>query len=204
MDHFIFQPIDENTCMAVSYDGRDETVVIPPVYNGMKVVMLYCGLFSGHSEIRKVLLPPGLQYIESEAFKDCPGLTSLRLPNTLEYIGHYAFTGSGLEIMEIPGSIPDIGPYAFKDCTSLTAVIIRKGVKKIQAFAFEGCTSLVVAAVPSDIEISHDAFNGCIMLNTDLKKKFVSTCNCPACTGAKKIQKPKKDLVRDYVQGRKK
>ena len=150
MDYFIFEPLDEKTCMAVSYSGSDENVVIPHTYHGMKVVMLYCGLFSGHSEIKHVVLPPDLKYIETEVFKDCQNLKNLRLPDTLEYIGQYAFTGSGLEIIEIPGSVTDIGPSTFKECAFLSAVIIRKGVKKIQAFAFEGCSSLVVAVVPSD------------------------------------------------------
>ena len=190
MEHFIFQPVDEDNCMAVSYDGRNKAVIIPHTYKGMKVVKLCDGLFAGHSEITGILLPPELKYIGSKVFSGCISLKNLRLPKNLEYAGEYAFAGSGLEIIEIPGSITEISSYAFKDCMSLNFAVIRKGVKKIKSFAFDGCSALALVAVPSDTEISHDAFNNCSMLNPDLTKQFTSTCKCPACTGALKIRKP--------------
>ena len=200
MNHFTFKPIDENTCMAVFYDGSNEAVAIPPSSDGMTVVMLSDGLFSGHPEIRQILLPPELKYIGSQVFDGCIELKSLHLTDSLEYMAQYAFTGSGLEIIEIPGSITSIAPYTFKDCPNLNTVVVRKGVEKIHSFAFEGCSNLELVAVPSDTEISHDAFAGCSKLNPNLSRKLISSCRCPACTGAVKIKKPQKDLVGDYLR----
>ena len=36
----------------------------------------------------------------------------------------YAFCGTGLTNVTIPGSVTSIGDFAFLDCTSLTAIIV--------------------------------------------------------------------------------
>lgn len=200
MVKFTFQPIDETTCAAVSFSGHDEAVRVPAVYEGMDVVMLSDGLFAGHDEIRHILLPKSLKYIGSRVFDGCRKLKSLRLPDGIEAAAGYAFSGSGLEIIEIPGSLGSIIPYTFADCKTLNTVVVRKGVSVIHACAFEGCENLELVAVPSDTEISHEAFKGCIKLNPNLTRKLVASCQCPACTGAAKLKKPAKDPVKDFLR----
>lgn len=201
MANFIYQQIAEDACAVTAYTGRDTAVIIPDTYEGMAVVMLSDELFAGHAEISRILLPKTLKYIGSRVFDGCDGLKSLRLPEGLENLAQFAFSGSGLEIIEIPGSIKSIVPFTFKDCSHLNTAVVRIGVKKIYAQAFEGCENLELVAVPSDTEISHEAFTGCVKLNPELSRKLISTCKCPVCTGAApKITFPAKDRVKDFLK----
>ena len=55
--------------------------------------------------------------IDYQAFKDCTGLKSVGIPNTVTSIGNYAFQGcTGLSFITIPNSIKSIGEYAFYKC----------------------------------------------------------------------------------------
>ena len=61
--------------------------------------------------------------IGKKAFRDCPGLTSITIPNSVTSIGSYAFNGcSGLTSITIPNSVTDIGDYAISGCTGLTSI----------------------------------------------------------------------------------
>lgn len=193
MAKFTYQQITEDGCAVIAYSGNDEAVIIPDTFEGMAVIMLFDDLFAGHAEISRIQLPEGLMYIGSRVFDGCDSLKSLRLPESLENLAQYAFTGSSIEIIEIPGNVTSIIPFTFKNCPCLNTVIIRKGVKKIYSRAFEDCENLELVAVPSDTEISHDAFTGCVKMNPELTRKLISTCKCPACTGtAAKITYPGK------------
>ncbi len=65
----------------------------------------------------------GLRRIGMNAFRNCISLSSINIPETLEYIGNQAFRGcSGMKKLLIPESVKAIYPFAFADCTSLEQV----------------------------------------------------------------------------------
>ena len=62
--------------------------------------------------------------INSDAFKDCTGLTMMTLPNNLTSIGSDAFKNcTGLTKVTLPNSLTDIGYSQFDGCTGITEVI---------------------------------------------------------------------------------
>ena len=66
-------------------------------------------------------------------------VTDLVIPNGVESINSYAFTGSGLTSVTIGDSVTSIGNGAFSYCYSLTSVTIGKNVSSIGYGAFRNC-----------------------------------------------------------------
>ncbi|MBQ7910297.1 MAG: leucine-rich repeat domain-containing protein, partial [Clostridia bacterium] len=61
--------------------------------------------------------------IGNYAFRNCTGLTSITVPDSVTSIDNYAFYGcTGLTSITIPESVTSIGNYAFYNCSALTDV----------------------------------------------------------------------------------
>ena len=88
-------------------------------------------------------VPDGVTALGPYAFRDCVGLTEVRLP----------------------GSVNAIGRYAFRSCTGLAAIAIPEGVTKLPDHAFYECRGLVTVRIPASVtEIGNDAFGNCSAL----------------------------------------
>ncbi len=87
--------------------------------------------------------------IGSYAFRNCSGLTSVVIGDSVTSIGASAFSNcSGLTSVTIPDSVTSIGNYAFSNCSGLTSVVIGDGVTSIGSSAFRGCSSLTEMTLP--------------------------------------------------------
>ena len=89
---------------------------------------MYFGVFEG-SSITSVDLPSTLKRMEYNAFKDCRDLTEIKLPESLEYIGHACFAASGLETIRFPNGLRVVGCLAFKDCEQLRNAELNEGLE---------------------------------------------------------------------------
>ena len=70
-----------------------------------------------------LVIPEGVKYICSYAFRGCSGLTSVTIPNSVTSIGYDAFYDcSNLTSVTIPDSVTSIGSNAFEGCTGLTRI----------------------------------------------------------------------------------
>ncbi len=65
---------------------------------------------------RHSVVPKGVTSIDNEAFRLCPSLKSIEIPNSVTSIGKEAFWNCGLESIEIPNSVTYIGNEAFSHC----------------------------------------------------------------------------------------
>ena len=74
----------------------------------------------------------GTRFIGEEAFSGCSAITSV---------------GDVGSSVEFPNSLEYIGRYAFKDCTSLASVTISNTIDTIINSAFTGCTSLETVTI---------------------------------------------------------
>ena len=102
--------------------------------------------------------------IDSYAFKDCRGLTSLTLPAGITEIGNRAFWYcSGLTSLTLPAGITEIGESAFSDCWGLTSLTLPAGITEIGDYAFWGCWGLTSLNLSDGIitSIGSYAFHGC-------------------------------------------
>ncbi len=119
-------------------------------------------LGSGHLEntaipswtIGPIVIPSTLggypvTYIDAFAFRDCSGMTSVTIPNSVRSIGGYAFQHcSGLTSLVIPDNVTEICYAAFIGCSGLTNVTIPDSVTNIERYVFMGCSSLKTMYVP--------------------------------------------------------
>ena len=100
-------------------------------------------LFIGDEEIKDLIIPNSVKYIGPYAFQGCDGLTSVTIPNSVKCIWEYAFSGcNGLTSVTIPNSVKYIWDSAFSKCSALTTITIGSGVETIGSYAFGKCPEL--------------------------------------------------------------
>lgn len=98
-------------------------------------------------------------------FSNEPGLTSVILPSTLEYVGSYAFYGcTGLVSVNFNNELQEIHEGAFQNCSSLTSVTIPDTVTAVGAKAFFGCSSLSNLTLNANATIANQEFQDCTNL----------------------------------------
>ncbi len=95
--------------------------------------------------------------IGANAFRDCSGLTSVTIPNSVSSIWDYAFANcSGLTSVTIPNSVTSIGSSAFEGCSGLTSVTIPNSVTSIWDYAFSRCSGLTSVTIPNSVTSIRD------------------------------------------------
>ena len=93
------------------------------------------------SSLKNVVITGGTS-IGAMTFKDCAGLTSISIPDSVTSIGVMAFKNcTGLTSITIPDSVTSLGDDAFYGCTGLTSITIPDSVTSIGSYAFGGWTS---------------------------------------------------------------
>ena len=184
---FVFAVYEDYT-EVTGYSGASETVTVPEFYDNTKIMSIGKSAFEGNSSLKHVILSanvvnidtsafsrcknlesidmPGVRSISPSAFKDS-GLRSAELPDVLENLGRYSFSGTSLEIITLPGSIVRSGDDVFSGCTSLKSVTFNDGFSEISSRMFSGCTALNEVVISSGVKAIGDyAFAYC----TGLKK----------------------------------
>src|SRR5574344_927328 len=111
------------------------------------VIKLGSGTYTGVITIPSSVIYNSVTYsvtsIGESAFAECPGLTSITIPNSVTTIGESAFADCfGLTSITIPNSVTTIGNSAFNSCTGLTSITIPNSVTSIGILAFSSCESL--------------------------------------------------------------
>lgn len=95
-------------------------------------------------QVKTCVIGNNVTSIGDNAFRDCTGLTEIKIPNSVITIGSHAFyCCSGLTKVIIPNSVTSIENGAFGYCTGLTEVTIPNSVTSIKDCLFENCSSLI-------------------------------------------------------------
>jgi hypothetical protein len=122
----------------------------------------------GEVEIPSTIADLPVRTIGFQAFYDRPGLTGVRIPDSVTTIGEYAFLAcTGLTKVSIGNGVTSIKRGAFTNCWALENVTIPGSVTSLEREAFYNCRSLSNITIPSSITtIESETFIGCIGLES--------------------------------------
>lgn len=113
----------------------------------------------GNDPQGKIVIPEGYTDIGFGAFRRCTGITSVKLPNSIEGIDTTAFTDcTGLTSIIFGDNLIWIGESAFLRCSGLTSIDIPDSVKTIGRYAFSDCTNLKNVNLPETTKVMDYAF----------------------------------------------
>ena len=113
--------------------------------------------YSGSVAIPSEVIYDGAAYrvasIGNKAFRNCSGLASITIPESVTSIEDEAFYGcSGLTSITIPESVTSIGEKSFAYCSSLVSIVIPNSVAKIGLEAFAYCSGLTsIIMIPESL-----------------------------------------------------
>lgn len=126
------------------------------------------GMFEGCVDLTCVNLPAQCKGIPAAFCKECSALTSISIPDTVQWIDDEAFAiltsasvgDAGLKSITLPRSCTTIGYRAFRNA-QLTSLAHGGELKEIGDEAFMNCTKLEPFSEISTYSIGNKAFYGC-------------------------------------------
>ena len=131
--------------------------------------------FSG-SKINEVYLSKDCR-TSSLVFWGSDNLKKVTIEKGVKKISYGMFCDTALKIIDIPGSVFQIGEDAFADCKKLQKATINEGVKKIGKDAFSN-TALEEITIPSTVtKLGKNAFRWESTEKSSLKKVVIRSKN---------------------------
>ncbi len=126
------------------------------------------GAFS-RAKVSEVIIPSSVTTIETSAFQEAYGLTTVSIPDSVTSIGDYAFAHSNITRIALPSSITEIPQGMMNYCYNLNTVTLGKNVTSIAPHAFTGCNNLNTIKISSALtSIGMYAFDNCSSLTNVL------------------------------------
>ncbi len=154
------------TAITVASGSASYGITDGMIYSADRRHLLYCPTsYSGAMRI-----PIGTQSIGAGAFIGCGGLTEIVIPNTVTYVGEYAFYSLALASVTFSGNgLNDVtvGDNSFRGCADLETVVFEQGsrIAVIGESAFADCRSISEFSIPATVSsIRSKAFMNCLSL----------------------------------------
>lgn len=183
---------DNDTLIKCTPNGQ-KTIIIP---KGIKTISRAC--FAG-TNVEEVVLPEGIETIDSDAFNFCTKLIKINFPETLKVIGHGAFKGCFfLETVILPKTMKEISDYAFYEA-GIKQLILPENVNFVGTEVFAG-TDIETTDIPENFTLNSAMFEKCQKLHSiNLLGSHITIpercfCNCINLT---EIDITKTALIKD-------
>lgn len=157
-----------------------------------------------NTSLTSLSIPNTVNYIGEGAFKDCVNLDgTVDLSNTsLTSLSNSVFSGcSKLDVVMLPSKLTTIGFYCFYGCEELESITNLSSVYSIGNYAFYSCKSLETIDLPRISYLGDYAFSNCINLREmDFKDGFSDLRNAvfENCEKLRKVVFPQSISVFDF------
>lgn len=102
------------------------------------------------TQLEELVLDEGMPVIPPYLCKECVQPTSISFPPSVRSIEEGAFFNTGLEELEIPSTVREVGTRAFAGCWSLRRVRVEQGTS-FGASVFDNCRMLTSLVLPKEI-----------------------------------------------------
>ena len=170
--NYSFIELDDGTLLLESYDGTDKptSLTLPSSAGGKKVTSIGGSAFTKiQSSLKSVKIPSTVISIQPHAFSDMTALEKVEFAGSgLKYIYNYGFLRCGkLSSITLPNTVEYMGEAVFKSCTSLKSFTVPSKLTEINTSMFSNCTSLSSITIPSTIKtFGAHAFDNTAWLKT--------------------------------------
>ena len=104
--------ISDDYATITAYKGNTKAVAVPQVLDGYKVTKIDYGAFKNNRNIVRVSIPEGVESIENYAFSGCRALTSVTLPESLTSMGYGLIEDTAVEGITIPKNVVKCDYYS--------------------------------------------------------------------------------------------
>ena len=136
--------------------------------------------FSGCSNLKELILPESIENVCDYAFSGC-GIINAVIPNSVTYLGFGAFSSAGnLTSVMIGDGVTIIDKNVFNGCKNLTTVIGGNNINAIGDYSFYNCEKLVTITISNNVtSVGEYAFFGCKSLKSvNIPESVVSIGEC--------------------------
>ncbi len=147
----------------LEYKGEEKDVIIPTELDGKPVTVIGDSCFYRNGSVETVIVPEGIEVIETAAFYCCSSLRRVSLPESCTSFGEKLFSWcEALESVKLPSGMTSVPDYAFNNCTSLAEIVWNTTVTHIGVRAFSFCEALNTVVLPESVTtIDSYAFYEC-------------------------------------------
>lgn len=183
---------DNDTLIKCTPNGQ-KTIIIP---KGIKTIGRAC--FAG-TNVEEVVLPEGIETIDSDAFNLCTKLKKINFPETLKVIDHGAFNGCfSLETVILPKVMKEINNYAFY-AVGIKHLTLPERISSVGIKIFAK-TDIETIDIPKDFTLGSEMFEKCQKLHSvNLLGSHITIperCFCD-CINLTEIDITKTALIKD-------
>lgn len=152
-----------------------------------------------NSGIRTLVLPSGLETVESLAFGQLYNLSMLTMSQNGERFAVIdgclvdrstttLLTATKNATIPTDGTVTRIGSYAFASRTDLQSIALPVGIRLIDSYAFFGCSTLSSVSLPNSVQtIYNSAFRNCTALTGISLPNGLSTLGSNAFYGCSSL-----------------
>lgn len=117
----------------------------------------------GNPALETLVIPEGVEKLGNTTFAGNDKLKNVTLPSTLTDIGRNVFASTGVEYLEIPAGVKEIGNsnHSLAGMSKLKTLVLNDGLKKIDSYSFSSLGALENVYIPKSVtEMGRSIFSG--------------------------------------------